>query len=230
MAQVPRGGEIIAGDGNHTSRTRPANHAVVVGASHEAAAVGRDGRMDLDQHPRRVPRPARRARAADLARRCSRTRTPTRWPSHCPRTTSAGRRPSRARRRRATPRGRRAHLQRRLWRSARRSRAARAGRLAPASACRRAWPAPSARSSSARRSFIWRARRARKLLGGGMRQVGVLAAPGLIALRDGPAGMIERLAEDHVNARRLADGHRRHARHRRPRPGRARARTSCSSG
>lgn len=55
------------------------------------------------------------------------------------------------------------------------------------------------------REFIGRARRARKLLGGGMRQVGVLAAPGLIALRDGPAGMIERLAEDHGNARRLAE-------------------------
>jgi threonine aldolase len=53
--------------------------------------------------------------------------------------------------------------------------------------------------------FIWRARRARKLLGGGMRQVGVIAAPGLIALQDGPAGMIERLAEDHANARRLAE-------------------------
>jgi len=53
--------------------------------------------------------------------------------------------------------------------------------------------------------FIWRARRARKLLGGGMRQVGVLAAPGLIALRDGPAGMIERLSEDHANARFLAE-------------------------
>ena len=54
------------------------------------------------------------------------------------------------------------------------------------------------------RDFVWKARRARKLLGGGMRQVGVLAAPGLIALRDGSAGMIERLADDHANARRLA--------------------------
>jgi threonine aldolase len=54
--------------------------------------------------------------------------------------------------------------------------------------------------------FIDRARRARKLLGGGMRQVGVLAAAGLVALQDGPDGMIERLAEDHVNARRLAEG------------------------
>ena len=57
-----------------------------------------------------------------------------------------------------------------------------------------------------RREFIWRARRARKLLGGGMRQVGVLAAPGLVALRDGPAGMIERLADDHRHARALAEG------------------------
>jgi threonine aldolase len=56
------------------------------------------------------------------------------------------------------------------------------------------------------RDFIWRARRARKLVGGGMRQVGVLAAPGLLALRDGPDGMIERLADDHANARRLAEG------------------------
>ena len=54
--------------------------------------------------------------------------------------------------------------------------------------------------------FIGRARRARKLVGGGMRQAGVLAAAGLVALQDGPAGMIERLAEDHVNARLLADG------------------------
>ena len=56
------------------------------------------------------------------------------------------------------------------------------------------------------RAYIWRARRARKLLGGGMRQVGVLAAPGLLALSDGPDGMIARLAEDHANARRLAEG------------------------
>ncbi len=56
------------------------------------------------------------------------------------------------------------------------------------------------------RAFIARARRARKLLGGGMRQVGVVAAAGLVALDDGPDGMIARLAEDHGNARRLADG------------------------
>ena len=56
-----------------------------------------------------------------------------------------------------------------------------------------------------RRDVIWRARRARKMVGGGMRQAGILAAAGLVALSDGPDGMIERLAEDHANARRLAE-------------------------
>jgi len=49
--------------------------------------------------------------------------------------------------------------------------------------------------------FIERARKYRKMVGGGMRQAGVLAAAGLVALRD-----TGRLAEDHANARRLADG------------------------
>jgi threonine aldolase len=49
--------------------------------------------------------------------------------------------------------------------------------------------------------FIEKARRVRKMLGGGMRQVGVLAAAGLIALEKMPA----RLAEDHANARLLAE-------------------------
>ena len=52
------------------------------------------------------------------------------------------------------------------------------------------------------RGFIEEARRWRKLLGGGMRQVGVLAAAGLVALEETPP----RLAEDHANARRLAEG------------------------
>jgi len=51
------------------------------------------------------------------------------------------------------------------------------------------------------RGFIAEARRWRKRLGGGMRQAGVLAAAGLVALET----MRERLAEDHDNARRLAE-------------------------
>ncbi len=52
------------------------------------------------------------------------------------------------------------------------------------------------------REFIERARRMRKIVGGGMRQVGVLAAAGLVALER----MTDRLHEDHENARLLAEG------------------------
>lgn len=51
------------------------------------------------------------------------------------------------------------------------------------------------------KDFITRARKYRKALGGGLRQAGVLAAAGLVALK-----YIDRLAEDHTNARRLAEG------------------------
>ena len=48
MAQVPRGGEIIAGEGNHTFAHEAANFAVIVGATHEELLPWDDrGRMDL---------------------------------------------------------------------------------------------------------------------------------------------------------------------------------------
>jgi threonine aldolase len=50
--------------------------------------------------------------------------------------------------------------------------------------------------------FIARARRMRKALGGGMRQAGIIAAAGIVALHT----MIDRMAEDHLNARVLAEG------------------------
>lgn len=52
------------------------------------------------------------------------------------------------------------------------------------------------------KDFIRRAVRTRKLLGGGMRQAGIVAAAGIVALE----GMVERLAEDHENCRVLAQG------------------------
>ena len=52
------------------------------------------------------------------------------------------------------------------------------------------------------RPFIEQAKRWRKMLGGGMRQAGVLAAAGLYALEHN----VERIAEDHANADRLAAG------------------------
>jgi threonine aldolase len=53
-----------------------------------------------------------------------------------------------------------------------------------------------------RRSFIAQTRKLRKMIGGGMRQAGVLAAAGIYALEQ----MVERLADDHANARHLAAG------------------------
>lgn len=50
--------------------------------------------------------------------------------------------------------------------------------------------------------FIRQARRARKVVGGGMRQAGIIAAAGVVALEQ----MVDRLADDHANARRLAEG------------------------
>jgi len=52
------------------------------------------------------------------------------------------------------------------------------------------------------REFVDRARKYRKMLGGGMRQAGVIAAPGIIAIEK----MVERLKDDHANARLLAVG------------------------
>jgi threonine aldolase len=52
------------------------------------------------------------------------------------------------------------------------------------------------------RQFIQKARRRRKLLGGGLRQAGVIAAAGIVALEQ----MVDRLREDHANAQALAQG------------------------
>ena len=52
------------------------------------------------------------------------------------------------------------------------------------------------------KEFIRKARRMRKAVGGGMRQAGVIAAAGIVAMTE----MVERLADDHANAHRLAEG------------------------
>jgi len=52
------------------------------------------------------------------------------------------------------------------------------------------------------KEFVAEARRNRKILGGGMRQCGIIAAAGITALEE----MVDRIADDHVNAQRLAQG------------------------
>ena len=62
--------------------------------------------------------------------------------------------------------------------------------------------APVGSAVAGTREFVKRARRMRKQVGGGMRQAGILAAAALVALDE----MVDRLAEDHANARLLAQG------------------------
>ncbi len=62
--------------------------------------------------------------------------------------------------------------------------------------------APVGSCLSGSRELIRKARRIRKILGGGMRQAGILAAAGIYALENN----VQRLADDHTNARRLAAG------------------------
>ena len=67
--------------------------------------------------------------------------------------------------------------------------------------CSKGLSAPAGSMLCGPTDFIKEAKRNRKILGGGMRQVGVLAAACIVALEE----MVERLAEDHLNARLLAD-------------------------
>jgi threonine aldolase len=204
MAQVPRGGEIIAGEGNHSFAHEAGNFAVIVGATMKNLPWDERGRMDPTQirlsfrDPHDVHEPITslvmlenthsdsmaQPLPPDYVNEVGRVAHEQGVPLHMD-----GARIFNASVALDTP----VHELLAAADSA-------TFCLSKGLAC----PVGSVVVGST--ELIWRARRARKLVGGGMRQVGVLAAPGLIALRDGPTGMIERLAEDHVNARRLADG------------------------
>ncbi len=204
MAHVPRGGEIIAGEGSHSIQHEAANHAVVVGASMRTVSWDRDGRMDLDEirgafrDPTDPHDPITSLVMLENTHSDSMAQPlPADYVSAVGRVAHAGGVPL--------------HVDgARLFNAVvalgttARELVADADSVTFCISKGLACPVGSVVVGS--RDFIWRARRARKLLGGGMRQAGVLAAPGLIALRDGPSGMIERLAEDHANARKLADG------------------------
>jgi threonine aldolase len=204
VAHVPRGGEIIAGGETHIVNDEAAGHAVVVGASIRQLQEGPNGTFDLDDveeafrdatdihqpptalvaienahsHSMNSPLPPSYVAAvADIAHRHG-------VPLHVDgarffnASVALG----------VTPR----------------ELAAPADTVAFCLSKGLACPVGSLLVGD--RDVIAKARRARKLLGGGMRQAGVLAVAGLVALRPGTAGMIERLADDHVNARRLAEG------------------------
>jgi len=204
MAQVPRGGEIIAGEGAHTFAHEAANHAVVVGASMRLLPWDDAGRMDLETIRRAFRNPddvhdpitslvmLENTHADSMAQplpqeyvqAVRKVASQNRVPLHVD-----GARIFNASIALGTP-------VRKLLAAADTATFC----LSKGLSC----PVGSVVVGST--DFIWKARRARKLLGGGMRQAGVLAAAGLVALRDGSDGMIDRMVEDHVHARRLANG------------------------
>ncbi len=204
MAHVPRGGEIIIGKGGHSFQHEAGNFAVVVGASIRTLDWDRDGRMSLDdirdafRDPTDVHDPITSLVIVENTHSDSMGQP---LPADYVSSVAAV----------AHERGVPLHVDgARIFNAAVALGTSARALLADADSASfclsKGLSCPVGSLVVGNRDFIWRARRARKLVGGGMRQVGVLAAPGLIALRDGPSGMIDRLAEDHANARRLADG------------------------
>jgi len=204
MAHVPRGGEAIAGRQHHVVLDEAAGHAVVVGASIRALDDRPDGTLDLEaidgafRDPTDDHEPTTGLVMLENAHGHSMGQV---LPVAYVEAVAA------IARRRGVP----LHVDgARFFNAAVALGVSPAALAAPAdsvSFCLSkglACPAGSVVVGS--KAFIARARRARKLLGGGMRQAGILAVAGLVALRDGGDGMIERLAEDHANARRLAEG------------------------
>jgi threonine aldolase len=204
MAHVPRGGEIIVPAGSHTIHHEAANYAVVVGAAMRSLPWGPDGRMELAdiraafRNPHDVHDPLSALLIVENTHSDSMAQPlPADYMDAAAQVAHEGGVPLHVDGARIfnavvaleTP------VERLL-----------AGADSASFCLSKGLACPVGSVVVGSTEFIWRARRARKLVGGGMRQVGVLAAPGLIALRDGPAGMIERLAEDHANARRLAEG------------------------
>jgi threonine aldolase len=204
MAQVPRGGEIIAGEGNHTFAHEAANHAVVVGAGMKLLPWDDRGRMDLQQirdafrNPEDVHEPLTSLVMLENTHSDSMAQPlPADYVAAVGQVAHEGGVPL--------------HVDgARIFNAQVALNTPVSELLAAADSASfclsKGLACPVGSLVVGSKELIWRARRARKMVGGGMRQVGVLAAPGLIALRDGPTGMIERLADDHVNARRLAEG------------------------
>ncbi len=204
MAHVPRGGEIIAEATSHIVMDEAAGHAVVVGASVRPIVAATDGRMAPDDIRQAFRDPADPHEPITALIALENTHAHSMGqPLDAAYTAEVGRI--------AHEGGVPLHVDgARLFNAVVALGTTARALVEPADSVTfclsKGLACPVGSVVVGSRAFISRARRARKLLGGGLRQVGVLAAPGLIALRDGPSGMIERLAEDHRHARLLADG------------------------
>jgi threonine aldolase len=203
MAHVPRGGEIIAGADTHIVLDEAANHAVVVGASVAQVRDRPDGTLDLREIEEafRDPNDAHQPRTALVVIENAHSHSMNRpLPSVYVAAVAAI----------AHDHGVPLHVDGARFFNASvalgvppRKLAAAADSVAFCLSKGLGCPVGSIVVGST--DFIGRAHRARKLLGGGMRQAGIIAAAGLVALQDGREGMIDRLADDHANARRLAE-------------------------
>lgn len=203
MAHVPRGGEVIADARSHTVLDERAGHAVVVGASVRQLRSGPDGKLDPDDvreafRPDDVHEPPTSLVVLENTHAGSMGQPlDARYIA-----TIAGI---------AHERGVPLHVDgARLFNAAVALGVPARELVEPADSATfclsKGLACPVGSVVVGSHDFIARARRARKLLGGGMRQVGILAAAGIVALRPGSEGMIDRLAEDHEHARMLAHG------------------------
>ena len=203
MAHVPRGGEIIADAGAHLVQMEAGGYAVITGATVRTIAAGPDGRWDLDQLSAAFrPDDAHQPATALVALENTHSPTMGRPLSAAYTSLVAGI---------AHEHGVSLHVDgARLFNSVVAQETSAAALLADADSATfclsKGLGCPVGSLVVGSPEFIGRAHRARKLVGGGMRQAGIIAAAGLVALGEGPDGMIERLADDHANARALAEG------------------------
>ena len=203
MAHVPRGGEIIAPAEAHVFNDEAANYAVVAGAGMRPIAESPEGEMPIDAVVDAIQDsgdPHCPITSLVVVENChAHTMSRPITPAYV------------ARLRAALPPSLPLHID-----GARLFNAAVAQGLPVADLVRDAdsatfclskgLSAPVGSVVVGSSEFIWRAKRARKLLGGGLRQAGVLAAAGIVALQDGADGTVARLADDHRRARVLAEG------------------------
>lgn len=203
MAHVPRGGEIIADAGSHLMQMEAGGYAVITGATVRPLTAGPDGTWDLDQL-RAAFRPDDYHQPITELVTIENTHSPSLGRPLSPEYTGEVAAIAHAQ-------GVPLHVDgARLWNSVVAQGTTAAALLAEADSATfclsKGLGCPVGSVVVGEPEFIERARRGRKLVGGAMRQAGIIAAAGLVALSDGPDGMIARLAEDHANARALAAG------------------------
>lgn len=203
MAHVPRGGEIIVDAGAHLLQMEAGGYAVVTGATARPIEGRADGTMDLDE-VRAAFRPDDQHQPPTALVTLENTNSPKLGrPIDAAYTASLATI--------AHERGVPLHVDgARLFNAVVALGTTAEALVGPADSATfclsKGLACPVGSMVVGEKDFIVRAHRARKLVGGAMRQSGVVAAAGLVALQDGPEGMIERLADDHRNARRLAEG------------------------